>query len=199
MYSKGSEECLNNAKKLLDASRILLNSKNFGTAQSLSIIALEEVGKAIILELANLNYVDGEVVKKAMREHITKQTLVSLIEKGMIYHEFYVRKAGDYAIDKGKLDELKKLMQSETKLLDRKRKDGLYVQVNSDDGSIDTSPSNTNEPDAQNIVGYTDSFSKLGKVLCELFRELKMGTVDFANNLKISKDFQGLTFAWDEV
>jgi AbiV family abortive infection protein len=198
MYSKGSAECLSNAEKLLDDARILLNKSSFGSAQSLGITALEEVGKAIILELANLNYVDREVVKKAMREHLTKQTLVKIIEKGIEFDEFFVRATGNYAIDKCKLYELKKQMKLDTAFLEGKRKDGLYVDVNVD-GSIDKSPSKIKKLDAQNIVEYADSFLRLGKVLCELFRDLKTGNVDYVNNLGIFKDFQGFTIQWDEV
>ena len=198
-YSIGSAECLNNAERLLDDARMLLNKRSFGSAQSLGITALEEVGKAIILELANLNYVDEKVVEKSMTCHLTKTTFIKIIEKSIKFHELYVRKAGDYAIDKSKLYEFEKEIKSDTRRLEVMRQDGLYVQVNVVNGSVDKSPIKINKRYASNVVEYANSFLKLGKALCELFRRLKCGEVDYVNNIEISKDFRDLNIAWDEV
>jgi AbiV family abortive infection protein len=72
MYTQGSKECLANAEHLLKDATLLLQNKSFGATQSLMVTAIEEVGKAIILELANLNYVGEAVVEQAMRDHLPK-------------------------------------------------------------------------------------------------------------------------------
>ena len=72
MYAQGSIECLKNSKRLFRAARVSLQENSFGVAQSLIVTAIEEAGKAIILELANLNYFDKEVVESSMRNHRPK-------------------------------------------------------------------------------------------------------------------------------
>ena len=74
-----------NAERKLDDASFLLDKKSFGSAQSLCVIALEEMAKAIILEFADLNYVGGDVVKDSMRHHPSKQTIIEAFEKGILF------------------------------------------------------------------------------------------------------------------
>ena len=79
MYSNCSDECLRNAERLLNDSKILLERKKYASAQSLSITALEEVGKAIILELVDLNYYDKNLAKKSVYNHKPKKVIMKAI------------------------------------------------------------------------------------------------------------------------
>ena len=69
MYTQGSLECLTNSQNLFKDATILLQSASFGVAQSIIVTAIEEAAKAIILELANVNYVGKGVVEQAMGDH----------------------------------------------------------------------------------------------------------------------------------
>jgi len=73
LYTKGSQECLQNADRLLNDAKTLLSRGSFGTAQSLGVTAMEEVGKAIILGLSDLDLVGKEIVEDAMKKHLIRK------------------------------------------------------------------------------------------------------------------------------
>jgi len=81
MYTVRSEECLRNAEALLEDAGILMKTGRFGTAQSLSVVSIEETGKAIILALADLNYFGKDVVSIAMRTHTPKKVMLAGVEQ----------------------------------------------------------------------------------------------------------------------
>lgn len=101
MYDQGSQECLNNAGRLFEDATILLQNKSFGTAQSLTVTALEEAAKAMILELANLNYVGKKVVKQSMYRHRPKKLILLALEKGLLFIGQIDRRRTRPLIDKG--------------------------------------------------------------------------------------------------
>lgn len=203
MYTKGSEECLNNAERLLADAKALMEKGSFGAAQSLSVTCLEEVGKAIILELANLNIVGKDVVDLAMRTHFPKKVILVGIEKStLILGENLVREAGDYIINKTRLENFKKQMNADLQDLEKRRTNGFYVQVNPEDGSISHSPNRVDQLDARSLIGKADVFLKLGRALCEVFRNLKKRTLTNARIQKVilpTSEYDPLTISWDEI
>lgn len=201
MYSLGSQECLKNAEKLLDDAKILMDRKSFGTAQSLSVTALEEVGKAIILELADLNYVGKDVVERSMKDHIPKKLIMQAIEKGLVLRDEIVRVVGKARIDKEEVNNLLKLLKRDVDSLESKRQNGLYVQINVTDGSIEKSPTTISANNVHVFVERVAYSVRLGKILCGLFREFKQRRDQVTiNNLRILRDkLDETTISYDEA
>jgi len=69
MFAESCKKGLNNTESLLSDAKKLMNVQSFGVAQSLSVIAYEEVGKAVILGLADLDRVPKSVAALAMEKH----------------------------------------------------------------------------------------------------------------------------------
>jgi hypothetical protein len=74
---------------------------------------LEEIGKAIILELMFWNYIDKRIASHALRQHPPKKTILKAIQKGIILHDRINRDCDDCSINPEKLDELRKIQKSE--------------------------------------------------------------------------------------
>lgn len=176
MYSKGSEECLHHAESLIDDARMLMDRRSFGTVQSLSVTALEEVGKAIILELANLNYAKKDIVNIAMYKHPPKKVvLVGIEQSKLLLGEDLVNQASEFIIDKTRLEKLEKHpnIREGIEHFEGKRQKGFYVDVDPEDGSIRNSPTRISPESAQSLVNRAEVFLELGKALCKIFRDVK--------------------------
>ena len=122
MYSQGSIECLKNSKSLFRVARMSLQQKYFGIAQSLTVTAIEEAGKAIILELANLNYFEKEVVKNSMYDHRPKKLLFLAIEKGLLFVEQLDRRQHESVIDRSLIQELENTLKHSLNDLEKETK-----------------------------------------------------------------------------
>jgi AbiV family abortive infection protein len=200
MYSAGSLECLKNARKLLNDSLLLIRRRSFGTAQSLGVTALEEIGKAIILELANLNYVEKDVVEKAMKDHIPKKVIVQAIEKGFVLRDNIARKAETATVTKDEVNRLKKMLKDDVDSLENKRQKGFYVQVNIHDGKID-SPLVIGETEVKEFIKEVISSFDIALLLISTFRTFRnQADEDVINNLKIWRDDVGKPYiSYDSV
>ncbi len=192
MYSAGSLECLKNARKLLNDAILLTRKKSFGTAQSLGVTAFEEIGKAIILELANLNYVEKDVVEKAMKAHIPKKVIVQAIEKGLVLRDNIARKAEIAIITEEEVNRLMKILKHDVKSLEDRRQKGFYVQVNINDGRIENSPLAVNETEVEEFIKEVVSSFDIALLLISTFRVFRnQADEDIINNLKIWRDDTG--------
>ena len=88
---------------------------------------MEEVGKAIILELADLNYIGKDVVERSMKDHIPKKLIMQAIEKGLVLRDEIVRAVGKARIDKEEVNNLLKLLKGDVDSLKAKDKtDCMY-------------------------------------------------------------------------
>jgi AbiV family abortive infection protein len=184
MLNNCSNECLRNAESLMEDANILLERKKFSSAQSLSITALEEVGKAIILELVDLNYYDKILAKKSIYSHKSKKAIIKAIENGMVLIDQINRAPEDVSITQEKMKELGEKLLSEMNSLENNRLNGLYVEIDIETGRIISSPKDCSENDATSSVEEAKKYVLLGRVLCDVFREIKAckGAV---NNLRI--------------
>ena len=162
---------------------------------------MEEVGKAIILELADLNYIGKDVVERSMKDHIPKKLIMQAIEKGLVLRDEIVRAVGKARIDKEEVNNLLKLLKGDVDSLESKRQNGLYVQINVTDGSIEKSPTTISATNVQVFVERVAYSVRLGKILCGLFREFKQrGDQVTINNLRISRDkLDKTTISYDEA
>jgi AbiV family abortive infection protein len=187
MYSAGSLECLKNAKKLLNDATLLIRRKSFGTAQSIGVTALEEIGKAIIL-----NYVEKNVVEKAMKDHVPKKVIVQAIEKGLVLRDNIARKAEKATITEEGVNQLMKMLKHDVSSLEGKRQKGFYVQVNINDGRIENSPLSINGTGVNEFINEVFSFFDIALLLISTFRAFRnQADEDIINNLKILRDNVG--------
>lgn len=213
MYTKGSEECLHNAELLINDAKTLMDNGSFGTAQSLSVTAFEEIGKAVILELANLNYVGKDIVHRAMYKHPPKKVILVGIEQSkLLLGENLASQASEYIIDKTRLKKLEKQMK-DINHLENERQNGFYVRVDPKDGSIRNSPRRVSAENAQSLINKADVFLNLGKTLCEFFRNIrkrhltlaKLTDVELPKYMWTGKVYLGeqpdytIIIMWDEV
>ena len=198
MYAQGSEECLKNAERLLEGAIILIRNNSLGPAQSLIVTAIEEAGKAIILELANVNYVGKEVIKQSMYDHRPKKAVLFAIEKGLLFVDRIDRTEGKSRIDRAEMDKLKKALEADLGNLERKRQNGFYVQVDVNNGAILNSPSTIGKFKIEKSVKRARVFLKLSTLLCELIRDYRIHPN--RNNLRIfQENLEHLTLWYDEV
>ena len=210
MFSKGSQECLYNAKSLINDAKILMSTNSFGTAQSLSVTAFEEVGKATILQLANLNYVEKSVVEMAMRKHLPKKVILIGIEQSrLLLGEKLANQASEYILDEATLKKLQKNMRKDIRDLEKKRQNGFYVDVDPEDGTIRNIPTRINPRDVQSLIDKAEVFLRVGEILCDILIKLKEGKVKVAirevklpefttKEIGAQPDYT-LTIVWDEI
>ena len=192
MYDQGSQECLNNAGRLFEDATILLQNKSFGTAQSLTVTALEEAAKAMILELANLNYVGKKVVKQSMYRHRHKKLILLALEKGLLFIGQIDRRRTRPLIDKGIMNKFENELKAEYQDLENKRLNGFYVQVNINSGLIVNSPNSIKRPETERFVKEAGFILELSKSLCEFFRDYRdTPKGNMRNNLMVIKDSLG--------
>jgi AbiV family abortive infection protein len=198
MYAQGSQECLKNAERLFGDATILLRNKSFGAAQSLIVTALEEAGKAIILELANLNYVGKEAVEQSMRDHRPKKLVLLAMEKGLLFVDRIDRRNGSCKIDKSVMQKLENALKAGLKNLENKRQNGFYVQVDVNNGVIVDSPNNIEGFEVEELAKKAKSFLKLSNLLCEFFRDYRVHPN--RNNLRIfQENLENFNLSYDEV
>jgi AbiV family abortive infection protein len=174
MYSAGSQECLRNAELLLEDAKTLMRIMRLGTAQSLSVTSMEEVGKALILELADLKYLGKDVVDIAMYKHPPKHVvLVGIEQSRILLGESLVQRANEFVIDKARFQSIQVQMEPEIHAMLELRKNGLYVDVDPDDGRIKNSPANVQAENVQALLNRAEIFLTLGKILCRTFRDIE--------------------------
>lgn len=171
MFTDGSKECLRNAVELLENAQLLFDKSSFGVAQSFAIVAMEEAGKAVILELANLGLVTKEVVELAMKKHSLKKiVIVGIQQSKLLLGKELVDQAKEYVIkDKKSLEELEKEIQVND--LERKRQNGFYVDINSENGTVKNTPADVNQTDALLMIKQVEIYLKVCTALCEIFRD----------------------------
>lgn len=171
MFTNGSKECLRNAMGLLENAQLLFDKSSFGVAQSLAIVAMEEAGKAVILELANLGLVTKEVVKLAMRKHSLKKiVIVGIQQSKLLLGKELVDQAKEYIIkDKKSLEKLEKEIRVND--LERKRKKGFYVDINPENGTVKNTPAGVSKIDALLMIKQIEIYLEVCTHLCEIFRD----------------------------
>jgi AbiV family abortive infection protein len=171
LFSNGSEECLRNSKTLFENAKVLCDHSSFGCAQSLAIISMEEAGKAVILELANLGLVTKEAVKLAMTKHSLKKIIIVGIQQGMLLlGKEMINQASEYVVkDENSLRELEKSVRVDD--LERKRQNGFYVDISSEDGAISNNPAKLSKGDALLIIKQVEIYLTACTLLCKIFRE----------------------------
>jgi AbiV family abortive infection protein len=107
MYTQSSKECLLNAEQQIEDAKSLIEKGSFGIAQSLGVTAFEEIGKAVILELANLGFVSRRVIKMAMHDHRPKRVMLIGIEQSkLLLGENLASQASQYILDKNRLEKV---------------------------------------------------------------------------------------------
>lgn len=178
MYIDGSLECLRNAESLANDAEMLINNHSFAVAQSLSVIALEEASKALILGLSDLDYVKKDVVEIAMRKHpLKKIVLVGIEQSRLLLGDELIHKAEEFVHDEASLKELGKEWIDEIQQLEKSRQNGFYVDVNAENGTIKNSPRRAEPEDAQSLLNRARVFLQLAKILCQLFSRIKRGAL----------------------
>jgi AbiV family abortive infection protein len=174
MYSVGSQECLLNAELLLGDAKTLLGFMRLGTAQSLGVTSMEEVGKALVLDLADLNYLGKDVVDIAMHEHAPKHVvLVGIEQSRILLGESLIQRAKEFVIDRARFKSIQTQMKPEIQDVEKLRQNGLYVDIDSDDGRVKNSPANVQAENVQALLNRAEIFLTLGKILCRTFREIE--------------------------
>lgn len=216
MYSVGSQECLRNAELLLEDAKTLMRIMRLGTAQSLVVTSMEEVGKALVLELANLNYLGKDIVDIAMHEHAPKHVvLVGIEQSRILLGESLIQRSNEFVIDKARFKSIQEQVKPEIQDVEKLRQNGLYVDVNSDDGRIKNSPANVQAENVQALLNRAEIFLILGKILCKTFRDTKEGgqlkmdlkiqAVKLPEHMRSKKATLGaqpdytITIVWDEI
>lgn len=201
MYAQGSQESLRNAEHLFEDAMTLSRNKSFGSAQTLIVTAIEEAAKAIILELTNLNYFGKEVAEQSMRVHPPKKLVLFAMEKGLLFVDQIDRRDGRSVIDNTRIEELEKRFKVDLRDMENRRQNGFYVKVDINNGAILNSPNNVKKSETGEFAKRAESFLKLCKTLCGIFREYRV--VDrntFRNNLRIfQEDMQNIYASYDEV
>jgi AbiV family abortive infection protein len=216
MYSVGSKECLRNAELLLEDAETLMGIMRLGTAQSLGVTSMEEVGKALVLELANLHYLGKDIVDIAMYKHAPKHVvLVGIEQSRILLGESLTQRANEFVMDMARFKSIQEEVKPEIQDVEKLRQNGLYVDVDSGDGRIKSSPANVQAENVQALLNRAEIFLALGKILCRTFREikesgrpredLKIQAVKLPEHMRSKEATLGaqpdytITIVWDEI
>ena len=150
-FDQSIEKCLANAEALLDDARTLSDKGRHGIAQSLSVLSMEEGAKAVILALANLQLVGKEVIRKSMREHSPKQAILVGLEGSKLFlGKKLVGEAIDHVVkDEQALKQLRETLREDIQNLEKEKKNGFYIDVDSDSGRIVSDPQDACRNDDQ--------------------------------------------------
>jgi AbiV family abortive infection protein len=187
MYRKCSNECFENAKSLLESAEALLKKKKYAIAQSLSITALEEVGKSIILELVELSLFDKSIANKVICIHKRKTAIMLGLKNGLVIPD---QKNADFIgyVDQGRLKLIGEKTLTELDLLHEKREKGLYVDVDVDTGKIKSSPKDCSKSEALITIKNSNDFRIFGKTLVKKLRNISKEEGTTINNFRISQE-----------
>lgn len=176
MYSKGSEACLHNAEKLLQSARLLFDGSSYGSAQSLAISSIEEAGKAVILELVDLSRIPKEAIKLAMKGGIA-HSLKKIVAVGIQHHKFLLNKelVGEaQELTTRDKDSVKNLLKDiRVSDLEARRQNGLYVNIDYQNGSITNDPARLNSKEVNLLIRQAQTYLDLCNAVCRILRELK--------------------------
>jgi len=177
----------------LDDAKSLMDKGRYGTAQSLSVLSMEEGTKALILELANLQLVGENVIKETMKKHSPKQAMLVGLEQSKIFlGKTMIGEVKDYVIeDEQALRRLEGVLKKDITKLEKQKQNGLYVNVDPRSGQITSSPNYVDRNGAQESLRRAQGHLLLARVLsnvfCEHFRlARKRGAT--INNLRILRD-----------
>ncbi|HLN44390.1 MAG TPA: AbiV family abortive infection protein [Candidatus Sulfotelmatobacter sp.] len=191
-------ECIQNAESLLETAEILLEKRKYGIAQSLSITAVEEVAKAIILELVQYGKFDKDYAEKVLcSRHEVKQGLLKAIENGLILIDDINRNT-NYKIDKTQMETLTNKLKSQLSSWKRIRLNGLYVDVDVKKQGILSSPRSFNFEDTLNLIVETKDIINFVKGVSELLRESFGNSGTTINNIQQFL-FGKWTLSYDEA
>jgi AbiV family abortive infection protein len=215
MYSKGSEACLDNSKRLLENARLLFNRSSYGSAQSLAISSIEEAGKTVILELADLGRVPKEAIKLTMKGSIA-HSLKKIVAVGIQHYKFLIDKEllgeSEEPITGDKVSIKKLLKDIKVSDLEARRQNGLYVNVDYKNGRITNDPARLNSEEVNLLIRQAQTYLASCNVVCKILTELK--TRPSLSSFKIKRvdvptmqqlhsgsreDDQTITIVFDEI
>lgn len=139
------QEILANSKRLLDDAQVLAARGSFRTAMALSILSLEESGKACLVRWKKAGHLANDITDDIRAMHIAKQRVLT-VYKGLnaIRSVAVIRRVGDQPQDRRMNAEAftdlvrttlaKSLVvpksQAELGLLDYVKQSGFYVDLN---------------------------------------------------------------------
>jgi len=183
---------------LFEDATILLKNGSFGAAQSLIVTAMEEAGKAIILELADLNYIGKEVVEQSMHEHTPKKVALLAMERGLLFVDNIDRRKGSCELQRAEMKKLQSDLRVDLENLENRRLNGFYVQVDANNGVPLSCPNRIQQRETEDFVAKAKLFLNLTEYLCKLFTEFRIHPE--RNNLRVFRDdLRNLYVSYDEV
>jgi len=203
-YLAGSKASLENARDLLNGALILFDRSNFGLAQSIAVVSIEEAGKAVVLGLASLGKVTKHIIERTMKEHRLKKILLL----GISHHEFLFRKeligpGGKEIIDH---EALKGIENLQTRDLERKRLNGFYVDVDWNSGVVTNTPRRIDPEQVKGTIRQAEIYVRLSETLCKIVQDIQkrqrsrvtMGKVT-VTGLDESEGDYTVTISFDEI
>jgi AbiV family abortive infection protein len=141
---------------------------------------MEEAAKAVILELANLQLVGENVIKKSMKNHSPKQVMLVGLEQSKIFlDKKLVGEVTDYVVeDEQALRLLEKPLREDIQNLEKQKQNGLYVDVDSKSGQITSSPNyvGRNDTKVRVSVGRAQKNLLLARALVNALRDFRLAS-----------------------
>lgn len=161
----GMNYCIENSKQLITDAELLLENNRFPRAYSITQLAIEEIGKAMMLygiynslQLDIRKEIDFKLFRKNFRDHKRKTSEATMIDL-MMHSEI---KVSDSDFKEFALNNFKEIRKANNGHYDKLKNDGFYVSIENDKFS------KPNE-----IFNYEDTLDFLNK------SKLK---IDFASN-----------------
>jgi AbiV family abortive infection protein len=177
---------------------MLLKKRKYGIAQSLSITAIEEAGKAIILELIQYGKFGKNYAKEVLnKKHEVKRGLLKAIENGMILIDD-INENTNYKIDKTQMNALIAKLETQLSPWEKIRQNGLYVRVDVKKCKVLSSPRNFSLEDTVDLIFKTKDIIAFVQGVSQLLRESYGNSGTTINNIR--QFFSGKwTLAYDEA
>lgn len=166
--NKRTKACLDNAKYLLDAAKLLLNNKFYGPSSSLAILAIEECGKAFTVDSVGENEKLFKKMRKEIKSHrdklevayydkffsgIIRTGLFDRDEHPIVSKEKYLKKLQE--LENNNNNELKDLLTQSLmyEMFPIMKERGFYVDFQ---GERILTPQQTSEQAASYLVGEAE-------------------------------------------
>ena len=177
-------ECIQNAESLLQTAEILLEKRKYGIAQSLSITAIEEAGKAFILELIQYGKFGKNYAKEVLnKKHEVKRGLLKAIENGMILIDD-INQNTNYKIDRTQMNALIAKLETKLSPWEKIRVNGLYVDVDVKKCKVLSSPRSFSFEDTFDLISETKDIIAFVQGVSQLLRESCGNSGTTINNIR---------------
>lgn len=175
---------ISNAERLLNDAIILKDAGSYRTSMALSILALEEVGKACLVKWKADGYISRDIIKDIRSGHVSKQRILGVYHWAKAIKDV-VDNQKNKKLSQGQLEKLARkkshkasiytIHRAETGLYDGMKQMGFYTDIDDDLTVLDlqrdfkASDANFHISEAKEALGIIEASPIMHQVMADLY------------------------------